>query len=260
MLFELIGMVAIETRATVSNITDKLTNLVTLMEEVGSDIKEFNTKVNLYILALQARNAPVPEVITQLFRAYKSCGDTAFAAYIQVKEDAYMDRTLDILRTQLMKIAIEKYKTLFDSGKWLKKSEEQLEFIAMKAELQTQIDKLSKMPKLKQNADKQKKKGAKPNTGKWAWKSVPPKQGEPHKKTVDGKKYIHCSHHGDTQWVLEINREGVKHATGCQARLKDGTGSKAPSTPTTLSSTISSLTPASVVDKAHSWLTLKFAG
>jgi hypothetical protein len=81
MLFQLIGMVSIETRAMISSITDKLSNLVSLMEEEDSNIKNFNTKVNLYILALQARNAPVPDVVTQLFRAYKSCGDTTFAKY-----------------------------------------------------------------------------------------------------------------------------------------------------------------------------------
>jgi hypothetical protein len=158
-----------------------------------------------------------------------------------------MDRTLDITQPQLMKLALEKYKTISDGGKWMKKSEKQLEFIAMKAELQTQLQKLASKPKLKQNGDKQKKKGPKPNTGKWAWKIVPPKGNEPHKKTVDSKAYIHCPHHGDTQWVLGVNREGVEHATGCRARNNGNAGT--PATPTTLSSTISTLTPGSVMQE-----------
>jgi hypothetical protein len=245
MLYQLIGMVAIETRATISSITDKLGNLAALMEEEKSNVKNFNTKVNLYVLALQARDAPVPDIITQLFKAYKNCGDAAFAKYIETKEDLYLDRSVDYDRQQLMRLALEKYKTIEQTGKWLQKSEEQLEFIAMKAELQTQIMKLAdKKPKLKQNTEKGPRK-ARANTGKWAWKSITPKPGEAHKKTVDGKAYIHCPHHGDTQWVLEVNREGVEHATGCRARQN----SKEPATPTTLSSTISTLTPSTVTQK-----------
>jgi hypothetical protein len=156
MLFRLIGMVAIETRATVSNITNKLGNLMEIMEEEKSNIKDFNTKVNLLILVLQARNAPVPDILNQLFTAYKACGDSSFAKYITTKEDLYMDGTMNYTRPQLMKVVVKKFKTISNKGEWLKKSEEQLEFIAMKAQLQSQLEKLgsNKKPKLKQNAEK----------------------------------------------------------------------------------------------------------
>jgi flagellar hook-associated protein FlgK len=161
------------------------------MEEEKSNIKDFNTKVNLLILALQARNAPIPDFLNQLFTAYKACGDSHFAKYITTKEDLHMDGTMNYTRPQLMKVAVEKFKTISDKGEWLKKSEEQLQFIAMKAQLQSQLEKLgsNKKPQLKQNAEKPPKKNVRPNTGKWAWKSVPPKAGEANKKTVDGKKY-----------------------------------------------------------------------
>jgi hypothetical protein len=37
-----------------------------------------------------------------------------------------------------------------------------------------------------------------------------------HKKTVNGKAYIHCPHHGDTKWVLKVNQQGFEHKTGCR--------------------------------------------
>jgi hypothetical protein len=46
--------------------------------------------------------------------------------------------------------------------------------------------------------------------GKFAWKNVPPAEGEAHEKKKDGKEYVHCPHHGELQWVL---KEG--HLKGC---------------------------------------------
>jgi hypothetical protein len=66
------------------------------------------------------------------------------------------------------------------------------------------------------------KKGPK-NDGAWAWKAVAPKEGEPHKKTFRGKKYIYCPRHGDTKWVLEVNNKGIEHATGCRAKVDGDT-------------------------------------
>jgi hypothetical protein len=47
MLYELISMVSIETRATVSGLTKKLTNLTPIMQSVKQDIEAFNAQVDL---------------------------------------------------------------------------------------------------------------------------------------------------------------------------------------------------------------------
>jgi hypothetical protein len=243
MLYKLISMVVIETRTTISNIMERLTNLNKEMDNAKGNVKEFNKVVNQLLTDLRARNAPVPELLTQLFPAYKGCGDEAFAEYIKRKQENYEDRTLEVTQQQLMRMALEKYKNLVNKGEWMKMSSQQLEFIAMKAELQTTLNSLNKKtPTLKQNDNKTPtKKPGRRNTGKYAWKGVAPKPSEPQRKKVDGKWYIHCPHHGETKWVLEINREGVEHKTGCRAKDK-----AAPATPVTLASTLSSLTPGTI--------------
>lgn len=49
---------------------------------------------------------------------------------------------------------------------------------------------------------------------------MPPKTGEPHEKTVNGKECICCPHHKETCWALKINRRGILHSTGCIALKK----------------------------------------
>lgn len=67
MLYELIGLVTCETRATVSTIMDQLSDLRPLMQEVKSDIPEFNTRVNALTDALNSRNAAVPQLLNVIF-------------------------------------------------------------------------------------------------------------------------------------------------------------------------------------------------
>ena len=65
-----------------ANITKRLNDLTTVMEAIKSDIKTFNLAVTEDIDALQARNAPVPDILMGLFDAYKSVGDTKFVEYM----------------------------------------------------------------------------------------------------------------------------------------------------------------------------------
>jgi hypothetical protein len=210
-------MVSIETRAFVAGLTKKLTNLTPIMQSVKQDIAAFNAQVNLLMDALRARNAHVPDVLPHLFEAYNSCDDALFTKYISDREDSYEDRTIDLTHVALMQLALEKYKILLDKGKWMKPSESELEFIAMKAELyeikqNAKAITKSKTPAKKADSKKDKDK----NDVKFAWKLVPPKPGEATTKTFNGKKYIYCPHHQRTCWVLEINNKGIEHRTGCK--------------------------------------------
>jgi hypothetical protein len=212
MLHELILMVSVETRATIANIKRQLNDLQPIMEESKSDIEKFNTKVEGLIDALNARSATVPELLTNLFTGYKSCADKTFVKYISRKEEAFEDGTLTFTDTALMQMALEKFKTLESKGTWLKKTTDELDFIAMQSQIK----------ELKQNPVKAKKEGkvvkegkANRNTGEYAWKGVAPKAGESHEKTVKNKVYIYCPHHESTKWVLKVNQQGVEHKTGC---------------------------------------------
>jgi hypothetical protein len=129
-----------------------------------------------------------------------------------------------------MQQALEKYKTMASKQQWLKKTDEELEFIAMQAKMKVleQNPKPRAVPAIrdptKTARDKAKAAAAAAaaaagnnrNSGKFAWKGVAPKTGEAHEKTVNGKAYIHCPHHGNTKWVLKVNQQGVEPKTGCR--------------------------------------------
>jgi hypothetical protein len=147
-LYELIGLVAIETKSTVTNIIKQLNNLTGIMEQKQSDIKEFNNSVNLLLSGLRAQNHTIPDIITNLFEAYKSCEDSKFVEYMVRKEEAYEDNTItDLSAQKLMKMALEKFKTLQGRNQWKQKSSQELEFIAMQNEL-------LKIKKLEQDSQK----------------------------------------------------------------------------------------------------------
>ena len=226
MLFELTAMVSVQTRATVSSLMNKLDNLEDLMAMKKSNIREFNAEVETICDALRARRTQPPALLTKLFVGYSSCDDAVFCEYIKRKEEGYEDGTLTITEEELMSLALEKFKILHDDKKtWMKKTQQQLDFIAMQSQLN----------QLKQNPIKPKKAGGppsdssgskdsnkerKPLDAKWAWKLTAPKAGEPTEKTFQGKIYIHCPHHETTQWVLKTNKKGLDHAAHCDAKEK----------------------------------------
>jgi hypothetical protein len=53
--------------------------------------------------------------------------------------------------------------------------------------------------------------GSRANTGRWAWKDVPPPpSGSPHTKVVDGKTYYHCCWCGNhLSWTLHTHEVSV---------------------------------------------------
>jgi hypothetical protein len=230
MLYELIKLVSVETRATVGLILRQINNLQQIMSLHKSNVELFNAAVEELIDGLNARAEPVPDMLTNLFLGYLSCSDTTFVKYIKRKEDEYEDGSIQLTGTRLMQQALEKYKTMVSKQQWLKKSDEELEFIAMQAKMKVleQNPKPRAVPAIrdpnKTARDKAKAAavaaaaatGNNRNSGKFAWKGVAPKAGEAQEKTVNGKAYIHCPHHGDTKWVLKINQQGVEHKTGCR--------------------------------------------
>jgi len=82
MLKDLIDLVSVETKATVAQLTRQINNLQSIMEEHKSNIEHFNMKVEELTAALMARSAPVPDLLTTLFTAYKSCADRIFVQYM----------------------------------------------------------------------------------------------------------------------------------------------------------------------------------
>ncbi|CAB9523870.1 hypothetical protein SEMRO_1466_G275020.1 [Seminavis robusta] len=222
--YQLIQMVCVDTKATVSNILDLLSRagLVQAMADAESDIQLFNRKVNGLIASLKSRQAGIPHLIAPLFKAYQKCEDKAFAQYFARKEELYEDGSLIGLKySVLMRMASERYKIIKDKGEWKPETKEELDFMALTAKLEERHKKqLTQQPIQGQRQGGRDRQGPN-NTGEWAWKGVAPKEGEPVEKKFRGKQYIYCPHHGSTKWVLKINRQGVVHATNCRARQKE---------------------------------------
>ncbi|CAB9531011.1 hypothetical protein SEMRO_3187_G344890.1 [Seminavis robusta] len=223
MLYELIKMVSVETKATVSIILKKLNNLDVLMEKCKSNVEEFNTIVDDLVAQLDARSVTTPPMMENLFEGYSNCADPKFARYIYMKQEAYEDGTIQLQYPALMKVALERYKVLVDKNQWLQKTEEQLEIIALKAQVVslTASKQTSGTPSKATPRKDQKGQG-----DKFAWKLVAPKQGEAQEKTVNGKAYVYCPYHDTTKWVLEVNDKGVNHRTGC-TKMKEAKAAEA---------------------------------
>ena len=138
-----------------------------------------------------------------------------------------------------MELALQKQKVLSLSGEWLQKTPEQLEILAMRAQLEE--SKKSKQRPARTKDDKDKRDG-KADKHIPTWKTVAPKDGESHEMTRNGKNYVYCPHHGDVKWVLAVNRQGVVHKTGCRKAHAPAQGGV--SSPTALPSVAPAPAPA----------------
>jgi len=217
MLHALTCIVACETRTTISSLLKQLNSMESIMEDVQSNVQEFNKKVNVIPVGLRARRATVPDVLPNLFEACKNCADTHFVNCITRKEEEHEDGTLvDFTKDKLMKMAHERFKSRNEKNVWMQKSEQELEFLALKAELDATKKRLTqkKATGARAKAPYERKPWA--NDGAFAWKAVGPKTGEPHKKQANGKTRVCCPHHGDTKWVLK-EKNGVVHLKRCNA-------------------------------------------
>ena len=217
MLKTLISVVTVETRATVSSVRTALKNLTKLMNEVDSNITEFNVSVGKLLDKLHANDQTCEDLLNHLFEAYQSASDRTFVAYVADKESKWEDSTIaDIDPATLMTLAEEKFKTLKLKGLWNAPTKEEASILAMRAEFES-VNKLvalrAEVASLKVDAgktgDKNKRKARK--DGDWAWKLTAPTGSQPKEKTFKGKAYIYCAFHGDTKWVLKSN-----HADGCR--------------------------------------------
>ena len=100
----------IDTRATTYKFRSSLNNLPTYMGTINSDIELFNHHVKNAKEGLNSRGEVVNDLILKLFQGYKAAADTNFVAYIQKKEEDYMDeQDKDIEPEALMQLALNKF-------------------------------------------------------------------------------------------------------------------------------------------------------
>jgi uncharacterized coiled-coil protein SlyX len=210
----IVGLAHIDTRATVTVIRTRLSSLDTKIAELQDNIIELNQFVKTQTDGLEARGETTEDLLVNLFKAYKACGDEEFLTWIRRKEDSYNEGT-DITPEQLMSLADNKYKTLTESGAWMQKSKSQKRIVALAAQVQS-LEKSSTPKKFETKKPPQDKKGKFQGKGKangkkggkdkgWVWVTVAPAPGQPTEKDVGGKHFRWCTYHDEDgsggKWV-----------------------------------------------------------
>jgi hypothetical protein len=207
----IIGIVGIETRATIAVINATLRTLPAKMSELKGDVVMFNEYVMEQCSELTSRGRQPYDLLFLLFEAYRTIENKAFVEYIVTKESAVLDNTIaDLEPRELMILAEEKYKIMVLRGEWTATSgrggtttDEHI--VALKAEIEGLKASMKKAPNNNATSG-----AASTNTGKWKWKDSAPKGQEPKFKTFEGREYVHCPNHKSTKWVL-----AEKHKDRC---------------------------------------------
>lgn len=206
----------IDTNATTKFIRERLSSLDTYIISINSDIDKFNQHVKNQLDSLAARGESTQDLLSNLFKGYAAASDKEFKSYIAKKEDLY-DEGENIDARTLMQLALNKYKTLCEGGRWNAPSEEEEKIIALEAEVKKLINKRDNTSKKtannNSNAKSTSKKG-KTNT-KPDWMLIPPKPNESKTKRVNDKEYHWCAKHN--AWgrhkQAECRGQGVQKGT-----------------------------------------------
>ena len=177
-------------RSTVANIRNSLSTLPAYMGLVKGDIEKFNEHVRVLRDSLLQRGEQCPDLLINLFSAYRTVEEADFKDYIRLQYTFYLDGKADFEVEELMEVAANQYKMLVENGSWKTAENVDDQFVALTAEV-------AELKKL--NAQYEGKKSGNKTTGEGStsspWKSIAPAEGSPQKKTVGSKSFIWCPHH-----------------------------------------------------------------
>ncbi len=181
----------IDTNATTSTIRNQLGTLDTYLAKVNDDVGKMNQHTELLLEALRARGETTPDLLTNLFGAYKTEKDKEFLWYIKQKESDYEDGDLaDLAPQRLISLAKYKFQLLTEKGVWNAPSGEEEKIIALQSELNALKNQGKSNAKQGKGNNQRKEK----NEGKKAKRDepcmlVPPKDGEKQPKMHDKKAW-----------------------------------------------------------------------
>jgi hypothetical protein len=158
LLFKIIIRKAhVDTRATVSFIRTALSSMDTKMMALDSDISKFIAYVKNQVIALEAREETITDLLVNVFKGYVTAQDPEFALFIKRKKDGY-DEGGDITVTSLMDAAENKFKTRVLLKTWSAPTKEQEQILALTAQVhQLRIAKVA--PKKDKRSPKDSSKG-----------------------------------------------------------------------------------------------------
>ena len=214
----LLSLVAIESKAYILIVHDRLRTLSNKMIEFNSNILRFNEYVKHEVSELTARGETASAyLVSSLMDAYQKAEEPTFVQYIQLKESQFEDGMTPLSVDLLMNAAEAKYRTMVVKGTWqappaaMPAAAHDENFVA----LTTIIKKLTEQRGKGKGKDRDKDKDKQRFTGDWAWKGIAPTGDQPRTVTFRGKAYVACPNHPPAQWALA---EG--HAGGCRLDSK----------------------------------------
>lgn len=192
LLKTIIGKSVVDSAATVDTLRNSVAALDSKMVDLQSNVKLFNLHVINIRNGLIARGELVPELITNLFKAYAKASDDEFVDYMRTKKFAHFDGTTNETADSLMAKALAHYEASVERGSWNAPTEKDAKIVALTAEN-------AKLKKAKKANDKGNEAPAGTNqTGKNAWKKVKPKAGET-TKVIGATTWNWCKYH--KAWV-----------------------------------------------------------
>lgn len=236
-----ISLTYIDTVGSSSSVRDELIAMSAKFASLNYNVELFNTWVQAQTTKLASSGEVCQDLLHYLWKTYPTAPDQNFRDYIALRKSTWLDGT-KVTAEDLMATAESRYATLVHAHTLAVPSDEQQELVALTAkisELKVQVSRAKVQPKKdnggrnkhqgladkKDNKKKGHKKATKPNDAKYAWKNIPPKEGAPTTKQVEGKPYNFCLNHGDRgMWVVHEPSE-------CNARKKSSSGGSGQGSP-----------------------------
>ena len=182
-------------RSTVATIRNSLSTLPAYMELVKGDIEMFNEHVRVLRDSLLQRGEQCPDLLVNLFTAYRTVQEVDFKDYMKLQYTFYIDGKADFEVEELMEVAANQYKMLVESGTWKTTEASEDRFVALTAEIaalkQVNESYKSKAEENRVKGEKSKKE-EKPSP---PWKAIAPKEGALQTRNVGSKTFTWCPHH-----------------------------------------------------------------
>ena len=190
-LKHLISKAQIDTVATVNVLRTSIARLPSKMVEYAGNIKEFNLYVRQITNAIAAYGEKCPELLVNVFNAYEAVEDEKFQACIMAKKNAWEDGTAVVDALKLMSQAENHYKMRVEGGTWKAITKKDERIVALEARIEAlttttnnTVSDNSKRMTPEQRAIKY-----------YAWKKIPPKDGQK-QKNFEGRIKVQNIKHG----------------------------------------------------------------
>ena len=152
----IIREIHLDTNRTTTSIRTKLSALDAYISIIGCNITKFNTHVKLVLAGLSARGETSIDLLTNVFKRYKSVSYSVFIKYIERKQEDCEDGQ-DLTPIALMILADNKFKILKLKGELNARSFSEEKILALQAEIPN-LEKRTSMRYHNVNKSKTKKK------------------------------------------------------------------------------------------------------